>query len=372
MTQYDIIAKRRETRGLTQTGQILGTIDYAAPEQISGETVDARTDVYGLGCLLFEALTGGVPFPRPTAPAAMIAHPQETPPVVSERAAELGTSFDRVLSRALANSPDERFPSTGALAAAAMAATEGRRPASLNEPSRGGRRRPAWPRPPLTRVLPPRRPSRLPPAGPSTPPTVPASPSPPQGEPASSPRRRRRPVALGGVLLLIAGAAAALLLSGLLGTDDQNGGRAAPGVTAPSVASPTATAPPTAPTQSGAAVPKAQANALADRYPAAYEGETLDAMRAILAPDVELTGPGTFASGREEVLSEYRSTFGLIEDPRYQLRDRTYNEKSAGPTVQGVYEATDSASGATATGRLLLTMRRIDGKPLITRIVTTG
>ena len=127
------IAKRRDTGGLTQTGQMLGTIDYAAPEQISGEPVDARTDVYALGCLLFEALAGGVPFPRPTAPATMIAHLREPPPVISERAAELGTSFDGVLRRALAKSPDERFSSAGDLGAAAMAAAPGTTP---TEPDR--------------------------------------------------------------------------------------------------------------------------------------------------------------------------------------------------------------------------------------------
>lgn len=157
----------------------------------------------------------------------------------------------------------------------------------------------------------------------------------------------------------------------MLGTDD-DGDRAKPRVTTPSVASPTATAPttPTAPTQPGRPVPEAQANALADRYVAAYEAEDLDAMRAILAPEAQLSGPGTSANGREEVLSEYRSTFALIEDPRYELGNRTYAEQPTSSMVQGDYDVTDSATGATPSGRLVLTMQRIDEQPLITRITT--
>ena len=114
------------------------------------------------------------------------------------------------------------------------------------------------------------------------------------------------------------------------------------------------------------------ANVLTDRYVAAYEREDLDAMRAILAPDVRLSGPGTSRNGREEVLDEYRSTFALIEDPQYELGSRSYLEQPTSSMVQGDYEVTDSASGASPSGRLALTMERVDGQPLITRIVTSG
>jgi len=171
--------------------------------------------------------------------------------------------------------------------------------------------------------------------------------------------------------VLVAGAAAALVLSGVLGTDDEGGDRGAPSATAPSVASPMATSP-TTPTPSGGAVPEAQANELTDRYVAAYEGEDLDAMGAILAPDVRLSGPGTSRNGREEVLDEYRSTFALIEDPQYELGSRSYLEQPTSSMVQGDYEVTDSASGASPSGRLALAMERVDGQPLITRIVTSG
>jgi serine/threonine protein kinase len=64
-------------------GQFLGTIDYVAPEQIRGEPVDGRSDLYALGCLLFECLTGEVPFHRDSEVAVIYAHLQERPPAVS-------------------------------------------------------------------------------------------------------------------------------------------------------------------------------------------------------------------------------------------------------------------------------------------------
>ncbi len=71
--------------GLTETGQFVGTVDYVAPEQIEGRPVDARTDVYSLGCVLFECLTGKVPFERDTQVAALYAHLGEKPPRASTR-----------------------------------------------------------------------------------------------------------------------------------------------------------------------------------------------------------------------------------------------------------------------------------------------
>ena len=62
---------------LTSTGQWIGTVDFMAPEQFSGAEVDARADVYALGCVLYNALTGEVPYPRGTVPATMLAHMQD-------------------------------------------------------------------------------------------------------------------------------------------------------------------------------------------------------------------------------------------------------------------------------------------------------
>src|SRR3954470_3679068 len=84
---------------LTTTGQFLGTVDYMAPEQFERETVDARADVYALGCVLYAALTGRPPFPRETVPATMLAHMHD--PAAPPSAAGVPRDFDRVLARAL-------------------------------------------------------------------------------------------------------------------------------------------------------------------------------------------------------------------------------------------------------------------------------
>jgi YVTN family beta-propeller protein len=102
--------------GLTQSvsdrgpsdGQLMGTADYVAPEQIRGDEVDGRADVYALGCLLFEALTGTVPYTGQSDVAVLYAHLEAEPPLASERNPTLPPAIDDVLARAMAKDPDER------------------------------------------------------------------------------------------------------------------------------------------------------------------------------------------------------------------------------------------------------------------------
>jgi serine/threonine protein kinase len=108
---------------LTQTGGWIGTTDFTSPEQLRGERVDARADVYSLGCVLFAALTGEPPFPRETVPATILAHLGDAPPRPSRYGAPQG--FDRVIARSLAKAPSDRYPSAGDLARAAGAAARG-------------------------------------------------------------------------------------------------------------------------------------------------------------------------------------------------------------------------------------------------------
>jgi serine/threonine protein kinase len=108
---------------LTVAGSFLGTCDYAAPEQLLGERIDARVDVYALGCMLYQALTGKVPFPRPVSAATMLAHMDEPPPIVSEHAPDAPGGLDDVVRTAMAKDPDERYPTAGALGRAALTAT---------------------------------------------------------------------------------------------------------------------------------------------------------------------------------------------------------------------------------------------------------
>jgi YVTN family beta-propeller protein len=96
-------------------GSLGGTVDYVAPEQIRGDPVDRRADVYGLGCLLFEALTGRVPFPRASGVATIFAHLDEEPPAATAVRASLPAALDAVLVRALAKEPAARQASCGEL-----------------------------------------------------------------------------------------------------------------------------------------------------------------------------------------------------------------------------------------------------------------
>ncbi len=105
--------------GLTQSasdrrptdGQFMGTVDYVAPEQIRGDDIDGRADVYSLGCLLFETLTGTLPFSGASDVAVVYAHLEQEPPSASERAAALPPAVDRVLARAMSKDRAERQPS---------------------------------------------------------------------------------------------------------------------------------------------------------------------------------------------------------------------------------------------------------------------
>ena len=111
---------------LTGDRGFVGTIDYVPPEQIEGGSIDRRADVYSLGCVLFECLTGERPFPRESELSVVFAHLNEPPPRVSELCPELPEAFDGVVATALAKSPDDRYSSCGELAAAARAALDGR------------------------------------------------------------------------------------------------------------------------------------------------------------------------------------------------------------------------------------------------------
>jgi serine/threonine protein kinase len=122
LTDFGLAKIAASTSGLTATGEVIGTIDYMAPEQIEARRVDARTDVYALGCVLFHAVTGEVPFPERESSSKMWAHLNEPPPAVGRggRAA-----LDPVIRRAMAKDPADRFPSAGDLGRAAVAATRG-------------------------------------------------------------------------------------------------------------------------------------------------------------------------------------------------------------------------------------------------------
>jgi predicted Ser/Thr protein kinase len=128
LTDFGLTKHALSIGGATKPGHWVGTLDYVAPEQIRGERVDARADIYALGCVLSYALTGRVPFEREGDEARLWAHLSEDPPKPSEREQRLPRELDDVVARALAKNPDERYPSAGDLGRAAIAAAAGERP----------------------------------------------------------------------------------------------------------------------------------------------------------------------------------------------------------------------------------------------------
>jgi serine/threonine protein kinase len=102
---------------LTRDGGWVGTPDYVAPEQIQGHKVDRRADVYSLGCVLFEMLTGRVAYAHDSDMAKLWAHVQDPPPLPSTVVPELADYFDDIVARATAKDPEHRYATAGALAA---------------------------------------------------------------------------------------------------------------------------------------------------------------------------------------------------------------------------------------------------------------
>ena len=125
LTDFGLTKQIGSAAQMTQTGQWVGTIDYVAPEQIEGKRTDARTDVYALGCVLFEALTGQIPFARDSHTAKLFAHVSEPPPRVTDLRPEVPEAIDDVVQRAMAKQPEDRYPSAGDLGRAARSAVTG-------------------------------------------------------------------------------------------------------------------------------------------------------------------------------------------------------------------------------------------------------
>jgi hypothetical protein len=123
LSDFGLAREAASESGLTNTGNWIGTLDYAAPEQLDGDVVSARTDVYALGCLLFHALVGRVPY-EGGVQRKIVGHSVGALPSVG--AIPNGALIDAVLARATAKRPEDRFASAGDLGRAFAAAVEGR------------------------------------------------------------------------------------------------------------------------------------------------------------------------------------------------------------------------------------------------------
>jgi serine/threonine protein kinase len=100
---------------LTQTGLFMGSPKYMAPEQIEGRTVDGRTDLYSLGVIFYEMLTGKVPFDRATSVATLMAHVNDPPPKIRDINRHVNATLDAVVMKCLEKNPDARFESMNEL-----------------------------------------------------------------------------------------------------------------------------------------------------------------------------------------------------------------------------------------------------------------
>ncbi|KAF0846134.1 serine/threonine-protein kinase [Nocardia caishijiensis] len=140
LTDFGIARLRGDARQLTRTGDFLATLAYASPEQLSGATVDHRSDQYSLGCSLYTLLTGESPFPADNPGAVVAAHLTKPVPRASDRVSGLAPGLDAVIGRAMAKDPAERFGSCAEFGQAAAAASDGAAvaPALIGAPQRTG------------------------------------------------------------------------------------------------------------------------------------------------------------------------------------------------------------------------------------------
>jgi serine/threonine-protein kinase len=181
------IARELEQDGLTKTGRVLGTTDYVSPEQAMGQAVDDRSDIYSLGVLLYEMLTGELPFQAENVVGVAMKHVNERMPDVQRRRPEVSSALAAVIERATEKKPEKRYSDMAEMLADLEAALE-------VEVARAGQAGGE-----ATTVL------------------------------ASVPERRRRlltsrRVSVAGILLVLAGTAAALLIAGLTGEEGRGGG----------------------------------------------------------------------------------------------------------------------------------------------------
>jgi len=345
---------------LTDSGRWMGTVDFAAPEQLSGERVDARSDVYSLGCVLFAALTGAPPFARGTVTATMLAHLHDPRPKPSASGAP--RSFDRVIARALAKAPEDRYPSAGDLGRAALAAargepvTESERTVAIGPAAPDGSAGETAPtaivgrRPRLRRRLITPTPGR----GPAAPPTPAPAPAPAPllaDSPPATPRpgRQRRTLGRRGLLAALALPLAGIATVAVLMLGDDGGRDAAAAQARP--------------------LSEDEVRAVADAFAQAYETEDARALRRLLTADVQRVLPAGSARGRNAVTTEYESQFRANATESYELEDLAVSGGRAG-RASGAYRVR-RAQRPSITGRIVLGVVRERGRTRIALITVT-
>jgi tRNA A-37 threonylcarbamoyl transferase component Bud32 len=197
LTDFGLTKHVSSKSGLTKTGTFLGTVDYVAPEQIRGSEVDGRTDEYSLGCVVYECLTGDVPFTKDQDVATLFAHVEDERPRVSSARPDLPDALSDAVARAMSKDKEQRFETCQGFVRAARTALA--QAATVPNPT-------IVATPPV-------------PSGPATPPpeTVPPAPPGPSAAPTPTPPGRRRrwlPMAAVVAAVAIAGTVGAIALGG--------------------------------------------------------------------------------------------------------------------------------------------------------------
>jgi serine/threonine protein kinase len=364
LTDFGLTKHAESSSGLTKTGTWVGTVDYVAPEQVRGDAVDARTDVYALACVLFHAVSGQIPFPRPSEIAKIYAHLSDPPPAVDWTALGAPAAMGEVVLRGMAKDPNERYPSAGDLGRAARGAAMEQ---PVGEPERtvaAGAAAPATipgapsPGPATatgaTQALPPSTPPPPPYAHPHYPPPQyppPAAPPPP--------RRSRTLLLIAALLLLLLGAGVAVAIATGAFEGDTNT------VTTQVTTSPPATATTTSPTTTGATVSTAAVREVLSRYEAAYSSEDVSALDAVFAPDFKRRAPPRPDMGRAAALEEYRRQFAQLSNPTYSLSNIQIEPGPAGAVARADYEISDDDGGEPAFGSIEFSLVSTDDGLLI-------
>jgi serine/threonine protein kinase len=285
------IARSLEDGSLTKTGRVLGTTDYVSPEQAMGQEVDARSDVYSLGVLLYEMLTGKPPFEADSLVGVAMKHVNEPMPDVQEKRPDASSALSAVIERATLKDPKKRYSDMGAMLAELEGALE-------VEVARSGTAHGE-----ATTVLD----------------TV-------------SARRRLLPsrrASLAGIGLVLAGTAAALLIAGLSGTNNESG--------AP---------PPGVP--SGAEIPLSIARAF---DPIAGDGENDDLAKNAVDADPQTAWPTSTYQTSPVLTEDGKAGVGLIVGASKPVSARTMEVTT---TARGwkadIYASASSAPPTTLDG----------------------
>jgi hypothetical protein len=221
------LTKGRDGATLTRTGQFVGSLDYVAPEQIRGERATPRSDIYAFGAVLFECLTGVVPYPKESEAAVLYAHMSDPAPKVTDVRPELPASLDAVLARAMAKDPADRPAEAVEVVEAARRAFTSTSRAAMSVPrpveraEEEGRRPPEGdvdtvpahvrPHTPETTTIAARR-------------TPPPSPGPPSGDPPPAAGRRRSPLIDAAAALAAVAVIVGAYVIGSQGTKAPGGG----------------------------------------------------------------------------------------------------------------------------------------------------